>query len=197
MSQASTETADKEHTIPCPTSLTDTSTTLPSKTAQALIAYLRTSTNAIPELSHILTDSLNREGWTDRVRALALELLRNGTCDTFPELMTEVLRRAKIPMQETPQNASSDGKKDKNAGDGSKDKKGESAAAANGTSSQSGPLNGSNAIALSKEWSGGPDGLPSVVLPWNSVDKACVFLEEQVNGHLELDNGDGDDEDSD
>src|SRR5271155_1919572 len=53
--------------------------------------------STIPLLSDTLTTSLASTGWPARVRGLPLELLRSGTCTTFPELQAEVLRRAKIP----------------------------------------------------------------------------------------------------
>jgi len=178
-------TTNNEITIPLPTSLTSTSTTLPSTTSQALIAHLRTQ-GAIPELSTLLADSLARTGWTDRVRALSAELLRNGSCDTFPELMTEVLRRARIAKSQVQAQAGdkqiepASGKdKDK---DKDKDKKG-----ANGTSTPTGAaaaaingVNGNGAIAVSKEWSGGPDGLPDVRIPETAVEAAVEFLKERI-----------------
>jgi hypothetical protein len=136
----------------------------------------------VPELSVLLSDSLARTGWTDRVRALALELLRNGTCDTFPELMAEVLRRAKIPKDNT-SSAGDKSNKDKN-----KDAGGTPSA------SQSG-LNGNNAIALSKEWSGGPDGLPDVHIPEATVVLGVDFLKERIKDSIEPVSGDGNDSD--
>jgi len=151
--------------IPTPVSLTATTPSLPPATQQALISHLR-ATGSIPELSNLLADSLARSGWTDRVRALSLELLRNGMCDTFPELMTEVLRRAKIPKQ--PNNTSN------------------GAATANGASTPlTNGVNGTGAIALSKEWSGGPDGLPDVRIPEATVEAGVEFLKEKIKNVVE------------
>ncbi|KAK7905391.1 hypothetical protein LTR67_000112 [Exophiala xenobiotica] len=149
--------------IPTPTSLTSTSANLPPATSQALIAHLR-ATGQISDLSSVLADSLARTGWTDRVRALSLELLRNGQCDTFPELMTEVLRRAKIPKATA--------------------KPGTGAATTNGTNGAGG-MTGNNAIALSKEWSGGPDGLPDVRIPEVTVEIGVDFLKEKIKDVVE------------
>jgi len=155
-----------EISIPVPVSLTSTTPSLPPATSQALIAHLR-STGDMAELSGLLADSLARTGWTDRVRALSLELLRNGTCDTFPELMSEVLRRAKIAKSQ--QSAGAAGK---------------TTGAANGTSTPT--ANGNNgAIALSKEWSGGPDGLPDVRIPESTVEVGVDFLKEKIKDAVE------------
>ncbi|KIV94026.1 hypothetical protein PV10_05188 [Exophiala mesophila] len=171
---------DSAITIPLPTSLTSTSTTLPPATSQALIAQLR-NTNSVADLSTLLADQLARSGWTDRVRALSLELLRNGTCDTFPELMTEVMRRAKLGAQKGGQLETS---KDKDGKDG-KDSKDKSKA--NGTSTPTSAaaaaaaaVNGNQAIAVSKEWSGGPDGLPDVRIPEVVVQQAVELLKERI-----------------
>ncbi|KAK4936289.1 hypothetical protein LTR10_022817 [Elasticomyces elasticus] len=153
-----------EISIPVPVELTSTSTTLPPPTSQALIAHLR-ATGDISSLSGILSDSLARTGWTDRVRALSLELLRNGTCDTFPELMSEVLRRAKIPRNPEPTTTGTTKKKDTQA---------------NGTA-----VNGNGAIVLSKEWSGGPDGLPDVRIPESVVATGVDFLKEKIKDVVE------------
>ncbi|RVX70801.1 hypothetical protein B0A52_05452 [Exophiala mesophila] len=176
---------DSTITIPLPTSLTSTSTTLPPATSQALIAQLR-NTNSIADLSTLLADQLARSGWTDRVRALSLELLRNGTCDTFPELMTEVMRRAKLGAQKSGQlETSKDKDKDKDGGKDGKDSKDKSKA--NGTSTPTSgaaaaaaALNGNQAIAVSKEWSGGPDGLPDVRIPEVVVQQAVELLKERI-----------------
>lgn len=168
---------DSAITIPLPTSLTSTSTSLPPATSQALIAQLR-STNGVADLSTLLADQLARSGWTDRVRALSLELLRNGTCDTFPELMTEVMRRAKLgggqkggqlETSKDHESSSSSSKKDKD-----KDK-----SKANGTSTPT-AVNGNQAIAVSKEWSGGPDGLPDVRIPEPVVQAAVELLKDRI-----------------
>lgn len=115
------------------------------------------------------------------MRALALELLRNGTCDTFPELMAEVLRRAKIPKEkETKASAAAAAAASTKGTTG-----GKSTTAANGTSTPTNVVNGNNAIALSKEWSGGPDGLPDVRIPETTVDLGVQFLKERIKEAVE------------
>lgn len=107
------------------------------------------------------------------MRALALELLRNGTCDTFPELITEVMRRAKLPREGT-------------TGGGSKNQADkESKKDANGANANGSGVNGNNAIALSKEWSGGPDGLPDVHIPEVTVELGVEFLRERIKDVVE------------
>lgn len=125
------------------------------------------------ELSAVLADSLARTGWTDRVRALSLELLRNGTCDTFPELMSEVLRRAKIPKSQQTDSSARGGTNGSASGK----------TTANGTNTPT--ANGNGAIALSKEWSGGPDGLPDVRIPEPTVEIGVSFLKEKIKDAVE------------
>ena len=117
------------------------------------------------------------------MRALSLELLRNGTCDTFPELMAEVLRRAKIP---------------KPTGAGTSTSNGQAGAQTNGTSTptniQNGTgMNGGGAITVSKEWSGGPDGLPDVRIPEVTVESGVEFLKEKIKDVVEVVDEDDDD----
>jgi hypothetical protein len=160
-------------TISLPASLTSTTPQLPTATQRALISHLQ-STSAIPDLSNLLADSLARTGWTDRVRALSLELLRNGSCDTFPELLEEVTRRAKIPREA---NSNTNGKAEGKA---------EGATAANGTSTPTTGQGNQGAIVVSKEWSGGPDGLPDVRIPATTVDVGVTFLKEKIKDVVEV-----------
>jgi hypothetical protein len=81
--------------IPTPSNLTHDTPSLPPGTHAALVTHLKES-GALLSLSNLLGDSLARSGWTDRVRALTLELIRSGEAVTFPALMDEVLRRAKV-----------------------------------------------------------------------------------------------------
>ncbi|RMD40155.1 hypothetical protein DV735_g4981, partial [Chaetothyriales sp. CBS 134920] len=146
--------------IPLPVSLTSTSTTppsLPSESQQALIQHLQES-GSIGDLSSLLRDSLARSGWTDRVKALALELLRNGSCATFPELMTEVMRsqsNGTAASQTSSQQQSSQ-------------------------QQQNGGMNGAGSIVVAKEWTGGPDGLPDVRVPNGVVEVGVEFLEDKI-----------------
>lgn len=171
--------------IPLSPSLTSTTPALPTATQRALISHLR-ATESLPDLSAVLSDSLARTGWVDRVRALSLELLRNGSCDTFPELMEEVMRRAKIPRDAT---AATNG----GAGGGSQ---AQTTSAAGGASQANGTntptASGSQgAIVVSKEWNGGPDGLPDVRIPEKTVDAGVEFLKERIKDVVEV--GDGGD----
>lgn len=175
---------DPSPSIPVPISLTANTPSLPPSTSQALISHLRSS-GSIPDLSTLLADSLARTGWTDRVRALALELLRNGTCDTFPELMAEVLRRAKIPKEKETKASAAVAAAAAAAASTKGTTGGKSTTAANGTSTPTNVVNGNNAIALSKEWSGGPDGLPDVRIPETTVDLGVQFLKERIKEAVE------------
>ncbi len=46
-------------------------------------------------------------------------------------------------------------------------------------------MTGNNAIALSKEWSGGPDGLPDVRIPEVTVEIGVNFLKEKIKDVVE------------
>ncbi|OAL40352.1 hypothetical protein AYO20_00088 [Fonsecaea nubica] len=186
--------ADNAATISIPSSLTSSSTSLPPPTSQALIQHLR-QTGAIPDLSALLADSLARTGWTDRVRALALELLRNGSCDTFPELMSEVMRRAKMPKDGKNQAGEKESKDAKTNGTSTPTTTTITGPGAGGAAAAA-ALNGggvnNNAIALSKEWSGGPDGLPDVRIPEVTVELGVEFLKEKIKDVVEPINDDSD-----
>jgi hypothetical protein len=173
-------------TIPLPSSLTSTTPQLPTATQRALISHLQ-STSAIPDLSTLLADSLARTGWTDRVRALSLELLRNGSCDTFPELLEEVMRRAKIP-RDANSNTNGSSAPSSSAAAAGKAEGQAGASAANGTSTPTtAPQGSQGAIVVSKEWSGGPDGLPDVRIPATTVEAGVTFLKEKIRDVVEVD----------
>lgn len=174
------------HSIPIPASLTSDDHELPTETASALLTYMRTDTTAIPYLSNLLSDSLNRTGWTDRVRALALELLRNGTCDTFPELMAEVMRRMTLPKETEKPISSKDKGKEVNGAPATTTAGAGPGGAATAAAQSGGAVNGNNAIALSKEWSGGPDGLPDVRVPYVTVEKGVAFIREKIEEICEV-----------
>ena len=165
--------------IPLPPSLTSTTPALPTATQRALISHLR-ATDSLPDLSAILADSLARTGWTDRVRALSLELLRNGSCDTFPELMEEVMRRAKIPRDTTTNGAAASSQAS------GKDANTQSQANGTGTGTNTPTAGSQGAIVVSKEWSGGPDGLPDVRIPEPTVEAGVGFLKERIKDVVEV-----------
>lgn len=52
-----------------------------------------TKNDRLPPLTALLETKLEENGWYDRVRDLALELLRSGECRTYDEVMAEVVRR--------------------------------------------------------------------------------------------------------
>ncbi len=119
------------------------------------------------------------------MRALSLELLRNGTCDTFPELMAEVLRRAKIPKP-----TGTTALNGQTASGGGTQTNGTSTP----TNTQNGAgMNGGGAITVSKEWSGGPDGLPDVRIPEVTVESGVEFLKEKIKDVVEVVDDDDDD----
>ena len=125
--------------------------------------------STLPQLSHTLSESLAKTGWTDRLRSLSLELLRNGSCDTFPQLFAEVLRRAKLPKPTDMENGA--------------------ARATNGTSTPaSNGANGMNkdgGISVRPGWFG-EDGLPDVRIPAEAVEAGVEFLKEKIRDVVEV-----------
>jgi len=183
---ATDTTSQQSLKIPVPTSLSQTTPNLPPLTSQLLVSHLRSQTNTIPDLQNLLSDSLARTGWTDRVRALALELLRSGKCESFPELFEEVLHRAKVPRdaelkQEEKEPTSRTGGKTI-PGQPHKDRD------VDGTStptSAQNAINGNGAIAIREGWFG-PDGLPDVKIPVATVETGVDFLKERVRDVVEV-----------
>lgn len=174
--------------IPVPTSLSQTTPNLPPLTSQLLVSHLRAQTNTIPDLQALLSDSLARTGWTDRVRALALELLRSGKCESFPELFEEVLHRCKVPRDaeikaEAKEPTSKTGGKTI-PGHTHKEKEKDTDGTSTPTSTQI-AMNGNGAIAVREGWFG-PDGLPDVKIPVATVEAGVEFLKERVRDVVEF-----------
>lgn len=174
--------------IPVPTSLSQTTPKLPELTSQLLVSHLRSQTNTIPDLQFLLRDSLARTGWEDRVRALALELLRSGKCETFPEVFEEVLHRCKVPRDadiksEEKEPTSKTGGKTI-PGHTSKDRDLEKDGTSTPTSMQN-MMNGNGAIAVREGWFG-PDGLPDVKIPVATVEASVEFLKGRVRDVIEI-----------
>lgn len=75
-----------------PTS-TDPPPTEPPQTQADILTHLQT-TNAFEDLHQTLQSSLQRMGWTEKIRKLALELLRAGRCERFDEVVDAVVATA-------------------------------------------------------------------------------------------------------
>ncbi|RAL04222.1 uncharacterized protein BO80DRAFT_340930, partial [Aspergillus ibericus CBS 121593] len=73
-------------------STTATSTTIDTLESD-LLQHL-TSTPALEDLHTTLLSSLQRLGWTERIRKLAQELLRGGRCERFDEVFEAVVASA-------------------------------------------------------------------------------------------------------
>lgn len=86
------------------------------------------------------------------------------------------MRRAKIPRdgKDAAAAASSNGEKTNGVSAGGAGVAGGAAAA------------GGGAIVVSKEWSGGPDGLPDVRVPIVTVEGAVEFLRERIKDVVEV-----------
>ncbi|KAK2753218.1 hypothetical protein FQN54_007909 [Arachnomyces sp. PD_36] len=63
----------------------------PTDPQTLLLTHLSTKTTHLTDLHQSLLSSLQRTGWTERVRALATELLRAGRAETFEEVVGEVV----------------------------------------------------------------------------------------------------------
>lgn len=66
----------------------------PPPTIEADIISHLASTSALEELHATLLASLQRAGWTDRIRALSLELLRAGRCERFDDVVEAIVALA-------------------------------------------------------------------------------------------------------
>lgn len=154
--------------IPVPSSIlsVDTSaSSLPPQTRNALLAHLQDS-STIPRLNTLLTDSLTRTGWTDRVHSLALELLRSGECVNFAEVLGEVSRRASSGLGPTASASNNNSNHAKEATNGL------------GGERQNGINDGEGAGAL--------EGAPDVRVPKEVVDKTVKFLKDEIEGVVEV-----------
>lgn len=73
----------------------DTSTTIMSpETLEADLYTHLLDTSALEDLHANLLSSLQRSGWTERIRNLSLELLRAGRCDHFDDMVDAVVALA-------------------------------------------------------------------------------------------------------
>ncbi|PYI04372.1 hypothetical protein BO78DRAFT_290601, partial [Aspergillus sclerotiicarbonarius CBS 121057] len=68
-------------------------TTTPETLESDLLQHL-SSTPALEDLHITLLSSLQRLGWTERIRKLAQELLRGGRCERFDEVFEAVVASA-------------------------------------------------------------------------------------------------------
>lgn len=109
------------------------------------------------------------------MRALTLDLIRSGEAVTFPDLLDEVLRRAKVAPVAG----------EKHANGTAKDVNG-SAAGEKPNGSQT-----SGAIVVGADWAG-PDGKPNVRIPEQTVEVGVEFLREKIKDAVEIIEVDGD-----
>ncbi|PYH73261.1 uncharacterized protein BO88DRAFT_330929 [Aspergillus vadensis CBS 113365] len=76
-----------------PNQPTTTTSSTTSDLESDLLQHL-TSTPALEDLHATLLSSLQRLGWTERIRKLAQELLRGGRCERFDEVFEAVVASA-------------------------------------------------------------------------------------------------------
>ena len=107
------------------------------------------------------------------MRALALDLIRSGEAVTFPDLLNEVLRRAKVGPAAPEKQTNGIGKDTNGAGEKT-----------NGSQTN-------GAIAVGADWAG-PDGKPSVRIPERAVDVGVEFLREKIKDAVDIIEVDGD-----
>lgn len=62
-------------------------TTLRNSVSSALL----NSHSSIPTIEHAFSSALQTSGWTERLNARVLELLRSGECGTYDEVMDQIL----------------------------------------------------------------------------------------------------------
>ncbi|XHG04281.1 hypothetical protein AWENTII_007557 [Aspergillus wentii] len=70
-----------------------TATLTPETLESDLLAHL-SSTTALEDLHSTLLCSLQRTGWTEKIRKLSLELLRAGRCERFDDVVEAVVASA-------------------------------------------------------------------------------------------------------
>ena len=63
----------------------------PSPSPSDILTHLVSSTTALEDLHSTLLASLQRVGWTERVRQLSLELIRVGRCEKFDDIVDAVV----------------------------------------------------------------------------------------------------------
>ncbi|KAI9375606.1 hypothetical protein BJX61DRAFT_102918 [Aspergillus egyptiacus] len=83
--------------------------TAPGDLESDLLTHLA-STHALEDLHSTLLSSLQRHGWTERIRRLSLELLRANRCERFDEVVEAVVASAQgrsHPVLEAAKNSSS------------------------------------------------------------------------------------------
>jgi hypothetical protein len=107
------------------------------------------------------------------VRALALDLIRSGEAVTFPDLLNEVLRRAKVGPAAPEKQTNGIGKDTNGAGEKT-----------NGSQTN-------GAIAVGADWAG-PDGKPNVRIPERAVEVGVDFLREKIKDAVDIIEVDGD-----
>ncbi|OQU99076.1 hypothetical protein CLAIMM_04765 [Cladophialophora immunda] len=96
------------------------------------------------------------------------------------------MRRAKMPKDGKNQTVEKESKDAKTNGTSTPTTTGAGAGgAATAAALNGGGVNSNNAIALSKEWSGGPDGLPDVRIPEITVELGVDFLKEKIKDVVE------------
>lgn len=81
------------HPHPHPGSTHAPSNLTPETLESDLLSHLASST-ALDDIHSTLLSSLQRTGWTEKIRRLTLELLRAGRCDRFDEVVEAVVASA-------------------------------------------------------------------------------------------------------
>ena len=92
------------------------------------------------------------------------------------------MRRAKIPKASQLNGAAT---QSQSATQASANTNGASTPSASQSQGQNG-MNGAGAIAVSKEWTGGPDGLPDVRIPESAVEVGVDFLKDRMRDVVEV-----------
>ncbi|EON70038.1 hypothetical protein W97_09306 [Coniosporium apollinis CBS 100218] len=86
-----TPTHSNKITLPA----TSTPVPLPPTLHSTLLSALLAQPAAVPRIQSAISHELAAAGWTTALRTRIAQLLRNGDCATYEELMARVLREAR------------------------------------------------------------------------------------------------------
>lgn len=88
-------TATPTHSNKIALPATSTPVPLPPTLHSTLLSALLAQPAAVPRIQSAISHELAAAGWTTALRTRIAQLLRNGECATYEELMARVLREAR------------------------------------------------------------------------------------------------------
>ncbi|PGH13850.1 hypothetical protein AJ79_03418 [Helicocarpus griseus UAMH5409] len=176
----------------------------PNDPTTVLLTYLSspstTTTNTLEDLHTTLLSSLQRAGWTERVRGIALELLRAGHCDRFEEVVDTVVALASGSEDVTPASLARGRKRkrmERSGGRGNKARVVEGPfenGNTNGNEDRNGVVEGPSEDGdgdVDEEYdANGMEGFPDIRIPQNVVAEGVKMLHEALDGVFVVEGGD-------